>query len=90
MGGGEMAADDGMGRRAFLKTAVTSTVAAAMAPGLVRAGRFQSDSLQVWSCGGLSEAFGVANRVFWVATRRPQLKQNLSHDRENSFRGPVE
>jgi len=53
--------DDGMGRRVFLRTAMTSTVAAASAPGLLRAGEFQSGSLQVWSCGGLSEAFTAAN-----------------------------
>ena len=53
---------DGLiGRRTFLKTAVASTVAATLAPRLLHAGQFQADSLQVWSCGGLSEAFNIAN-----------------------------
>jgi len=56
--------DGGMGRRVFLKTAMTSTVAAASAPGLLRASEFQNDSLQVWSCGGLSEAFTAANSIY--------------------------
>lgn len=55
---------DGVKRRAFLKTAVASLAAAALAPGLLSAGRFQSDSLQVWSCGGLSEAFMEANGLY--------------------------
>ncbi len=55
----------GMERRAFLKTAMASTVAAAtMAPGLLSAGRFQADSLQVWSCGGLAEALNPANSIY--------------------------
>ena len=54
----------GMERRTFLKTAVASTVAAALTPGLVHAQQFKTDALQVWSCGGLSEAFGVANRAY--------------------------
>jgi len=57
---------DGVNRRSFLKTAMASTVAAAAAltPGLLIAGRFQSDSLQVWSCGGLSEAFTEASSLY--------------------------
>ncbi|MBA4417811.1 MAG: molybdenum ABC transporter substrate-binding protein [Syntrophus sp. (in: bacteria)] len=53
-----------MGRRTFLKTAVASTVAATLAPNLLHAGQRQGDSLQVWSCGGLSEAFNIANRNY--------------------------
>jgi molybdate transport system substrate-binding protein len=53
-----------MGRRTFLKTAVASTVATVTAPGLLRADKFQADSLQVWSCGGLSEAFNIVNRDY--------------------------
>ena len=52
-----------MDRRRFLKTAVAST-AAVPAVGLLHASEFQSDSLQVWSCGGLSEAFKAANDVY--------------------------
>lgn len=50
-----------IGRRTFLKTVVASTAAATLAPRLLNAGKFQADSLQVWSCGGLSEAFNIAN-----------------------------
>lgn len=55
---------EGMSRRTFLKAAVVSSVAAAFAPNLLFAGRFQSDSLQVWSCGGLAEAFGEVNSLY--------------------------
>lgn len=55
---------DGMGRRTFLKTAVASAVAAALPAGKTEAGRFQADSLQVWSCGGLSEAFNSTNAIY--------------------------
>ncbi|MDD4196968.1 MAG: substrate-binding domain-containing protein [Syntrophorhabdaceae bacterium] len=54
----------GIKRRTFLKTAVASTVAAGVVPGLVDARQFKTGSLQVWSCGGLSEAFVSANRVY--------------------------
>jgi molybdate transport system substrate-binding protein len=57
--------ESGMERRAFLKTAIASTVAAAtMKPGLLSAGRFQADSLQVWSCGGLAEALNPVNNIY--------------------------
>lgn len=55
---------DGVNRRSFLKAAMASTVAAALTPSLLFAGRFQSDSLQVWSCGGLSDAFMEANSLY--------------------------
>lgn len=55
---------DGVNRRSFLKAAMASTVAAALTPSLLFAGRFQSDSLQVWSCGGLSDAFMEANNLY--------------------------
>lgn len=55
---------DGVNRRTFLKTGVASVVAAALAPSLLHARRFQSDSLQVWSCGGLSDAFMEANNLY--------------------------
>lgn len=47
-----------------MKTAVVSAVAAALPAGKAEAGRFQADSLQVWSCGGLSEAFNTANGIY--------------------------
>ncbi len=53
-----------IGRRGFLKAAVASTVTATLAPGLARAGRFQTDSLQVWSCGGLAEAVNIVNENY--------------------------
>lgn len=53
--------DNGIGRRTFLKAMVTSTAAATLAPSLLHARQFQADSLQVWSCGGLSEAMNIAN-----------------------------
>ena len=56
--------DNSVGRRTFLKTIVTATAATALAPGLLKAGTFQRDSLQVWSCGGLSEAFNLANAAY--------------------------
>jgi molybdate transport system substrate-binding protein len=57
--------ESGMERRTFLKTAMASTVAAAtMTPGFLSAGRFQADSLQVWSCGGLAEALNPANSIY--------------------------
>ncbi len=63
--GGNMAKkEDGMERRTFLKTIVASSAAATLAPGLLHAGRFQSDSLHVWSCGGLSEPFNIANKNY--------------------------
>ncbi|WP_371363849.1 hypothetical protein SRRS_47390 [Sporomusa rhizae] len=55
---------NGVNRRSFLKAAMASTVAAALTPSLLFAGRFQSDSLQVWSCGGLSDAFMEANSLY--------------------------
>ncbi len=58
-----------IGRRTFLKTATVSALAVTLAPGLAAANTaFQSDSLQVWSCGGLAEAFNEANAVFMKNT----------------------
>lgn len=54
----------GMGRRAFLKSIVASTAAATVAPSLLQAKQFQADSLQVWSCGGLSEAMNITNTLY--------------------------
>ena len=55
---------EGIQRRTFLKTGLATIAAAAVVPGMLFAGRFQSDSLQVWSCGGLSEAFTEANSLY--------------------------
>jgi molybdate transport system substrate-binding protein len=54
----------GVNRRTFLKTAIASGVAVAMTQGNLLAGRFRSDSLQVWSCGGLAEALMEANSLY--------------------------
>ena len=57
--------NDGVNRRTFLKAAMATTFAAALTPaGMMFAGRFQSDSLQVWSCGGLAESFNEANSLY--------------------------
>ena len=53
----------GLNRRSFLKTGLGAAVAAS-ASGLMLAGRFQESSLQVWSCGGLAEAFMEANSLY--------------------------
>lgn len=53
-----------MDRRAFLKTAAAAALAASLAPQRLAAGQFKADTLQVWSCGGLSEAFNLANSQF--------------------------
>ncbi len=53
-----------MGRRTFLKTAAASALAAALIPKNLMADQFAADSLQVWSCGGLSEAFTSANSLY--------------------------
>jgi len=52
------------GRRAFLKSAIVSTFGAALPTGIARATPFNQTHLQVWSCGGLAEAFMPANEVY--------------------------
>lgn len=51
-------------RRTFLKSALVSTIGAALPAGAVRAAGFSQDHLQVWSCGGLAEAFMPANALY--------------------------
>lgn len=51
-------------RRTFLKTALVSTLGAALPTALSRAGNFSRDHLQVWSCGGLAEAMVPANELY--------------------------
>jgi molybdate transport system substrate-binding protein len=48
-------------RRTFLKSALATAVVAALPTEIGRAKTFSRDSLQVWSCGGLAEAFMPAN-----------------------------
>jgi molybdate transport system substrate-binding protein len=56
--------DKRIARRTFLKTAVAAAVTTAIPAGALAAGPVENRSLQVWSCGGLSEAFGVANSTY--------------------------
>lgn len=52
-------------RRLFLKTAGAAALAAVtLPPKLTQAERFQNELLQVWSCGGLAEAFVPANKLY--------------------------
>lgn len=51
-------------RRNFLKSALVSTLGAALPGSVARAGAFSQDHLQVWSCGGLAEAFMPANKAY--------------------------
>jgi molybdate transport system substrate-binding protein len=51
-------------RRVFLKSALVSTLGAALPSGVARAATFGQDQLQVWSCGGLAEAFIPANTLY--------------------------
>lgn len=52
------------GRRTFLKSALVSTLGAALPTGMAHATTFKQNHLQVWSCGGLAEAFMPANEVY--------------------------
>lgn len=54
---------EGLSRRSFLKAGIGAAAAASVS-GLMLAGRFQENSLQVWSCGGLAEAFTEANGLY--------------------------
>jgi molybdate transport system substrate-binding protein len=56
--------DGTMRRRTFLKTVAASTAATAIAPGMLHAANGKADSLRVWSCGGLAEAFIKVNENY--------------------------
>lgn len=56
-----------LNRRGFL-SAAAGAVAAATAPPALAATGFTSDSLRVWACGGLSEAFVEVNRLYKART----------------------
>lgn len=61
--------DGGIGRRNFLKTATAAALTAVLTPAhTVNAQPFSTNSLQVWSCGGLAEAFNEANAAFTKKT----------------------
>jgi molybdate transport system substrate-binding protein len=54
-------------RRAFLTGAATTIAGAALSP-VARAAKYDQSSIQVWSCGGLAEAFRPANAHFKKTT----------------------
>ena len=54
----------GISRRGFLKGALATAAAATPQTMLAGFAPFKSDSLQVWSCGGLSEAFNELNAIY--------------------------
>ncbi|XCN73538.1 MAG: substrate-binding domain-containing protein [Candidatus Electrothrix aestuarii] len=51
-------------RRDFLKTAGAAMLASAIPWSQAKANEFAGQSLQVWSCGGLAEAFMQANALY--------------------------
>jgi molybdate transport system substrate-binding protein len=51
-------------RRSFLKSALVSTLGVALPGSVARADAFSRNHLQVWSCGGLAEAFMPANEAY--------------------------
>jgi molybdate transport system substrate-binding protein len=51
-------------RRNFLKTTATAVLASTLPANLAQASSFQNEMLQVWSCGGLAEAFRPANELY--------------------------
>jgi molybdate transport system substrate-binding protein len=53
-----------IGRRDFIRSIGAAIVTAAILPSSVDSASQQQTSLQVWSCGGLAEAFGPANARF--------------------------
>jgi len=53
-----------LNRRVFLTTAAGAATGAAIPDTLSIAQKFSQSSLQVWSCGGLAEAFRPANRRY--------------------------
>ncbi|MCG8687729.1 MAG: substrate-binding domain-containing protein [Desulfobacterales bacterium] len=59
----------GVNRRTFLKQSATAVAAAALvSPGTEAKASFSQNSLQVWSCGGLAEAFIPANKQYFEKT----------------------
>ena len=57
----------GISRRAFLTSTATTIASAALSP-VARAAQYAASSIQVWSCGGLAEAFRPANAHFKKTT----------------------
>jgi molybdate transport system substrate-binding protein len=57
-----------LNRRAFLTTAAGAAAGATIPAALSAAPSFRQNSLQVWACGGLAEAFIPANKQFKAKT----------------------
>ncbi len=55
-------------RRTFLKAALASAVGTALPVSVTKAAPFHQTHLQVWSCGGLAEAFLPANALYGERT----------------------
>lgn len=53
----EIKKEKSLSRRAFITTAAGSAMGAAIPAGLSAKENFNRNTLQVWSCGGLAEAF---------------------------------
>lgn len=53
-----------LNRRQFLKSTGLAAGTTVLGSGLVKAASFENQALQVWSCGGLAEAFIPANKKF--------------------------
>ena len=59
---------DRINRRVFLTTAAGAATAAAMPSAISAKDKFSRNTLRVWSCGGLAEAFMPANQRFQERT----------------------
>ena len=56
--------EDKLSRRTFISAAAGAALGAVLPPGLSAEEQFTQRTLQVWSCGGLAEAFIPANEMF--------------------------
>lgn len=59
---------NGLSRRHFLKSSGLALGASLVSAGKTFGNEFTNEQLQVWSCGGLAEAFIPANRAFEAKT----------------------
>lgn len=60
--------DNGINRRSFIKASGLAVSGTLVSPLMGTAAGFKNQSLQVWSCGGLAEAFIPANAEFEKTT----------------------
>jgi len=74
-----------LNRRSFLKAALGTSVAAALFPSFLGRSKqiFQSDTLKLWSCGGLSEAFTQ------ITNRYEHMHPGISIDYTGAFAGAL-